>query len=87
MHELGPAITQALHLLLSGDTVLWSIIGVSFSVSLRAIAIATPLACGNTVVMKSSELCPRVHALIVEAVSEAGLPPAGATDLGRQRAA
>ncbi|MCB1748078.1 MAG: ABC transporter permease [Gammaproteobacteria bacterium] len=44
MHELGPAITQALHLLLSGDTVLWSIIGVSFSVSLRAIAIATPLA-------------------------------------------
>ena len=38
-------------------------------------AIATPLACGNTVVMKSSELCPRVHALIVEAVSEAGLPP------------
>ncbi|WP_172293291.1 aldehyde dehydrogenase [Pseudoruegeria sp. HB172150] len=35
-------------------------------------AIATPLACGNTVVMKSSELCPRVHALIVEAVSEAG---------------
>jgi acyl-CoA reductase-like NAD-dependent aldehyde dehydrogenase len=38
-------------------------------------AIATPLACGNTVVMKSSELCPRVHALIVEAVAEAGFPP------------
>jgi len=37
-------------------------------------SIATPLACGNTVVMKSSELCPRVHALIVEAVAEAGLP-------------
>ncbi|WP_375263574.1 aldehyde dehydrogenase [Palleronia sp.] len=37
-------------------------------------AIATPLACGNTVVMKSSELCPRVHALIVEAVAEAGFP-------------
>ncbi|MDK3075334.1 aldehyde dehydrogenase [Sedimentitalea sp. JM2-8] len=37
-------------------------------------AIATPLACGNTVVMKTSELCPRVHALIVEAVAEAGLP-------------
>lgn len=38
-------------------------------------AIATPLACGNTVVLKSSELCPRVHALIVEAVAEAGFPP------------
>lgn len=38
-------------------------------------AIATPLACGNSVVMKTSELCPRVHALIVEAVAEAGLPP------------
>jgi acyl-CoA reductase-like NAD-dependent aldehyde dehydrogenase/ABC-type branched-subunit amino acid transport system ATPase component len=37
-------------------------------------AIAAPLACGNTVVLKSSELCPRVHALIVEAVAEAGFP-------------
>jgi len=37
-------------------------------------AIATPLACGNTVVMKSSELCPRVHALVIEAVAEAGFP-------------
>ncbi|KJZ17873.1 aldehyde dehydrogenase [Loktanella sp. S4079] len=37
-------------------------------------SIATPLACGNTVVMKTSELCPRVHALIIEAVSEAGFP-------------
>lgn len=37
-------------------------------------SIAAPLACGNTVVMKTSELCPRVHALIVEAVAEAGLP-------------
>ncbi|NDZ14157.1 salicylaldehyde dehydrogenase [Variovorax sp. WS11] len=38
-------------------------------------AIATPLACGNTVVLKGSELCPRTHALIVEALNEAGLPP------------
>ncbi|KFE36260.1 aldehyde dehydrogenase [Thioclava atlantica] len=37
-------------------------------------SIATPLACGNTVVMKTSELCPRVHALIIEAVAEAGFP-------------
>jgi acyl-CoA reductase-like NAD-dependent aldehyde dehydrogenase len=33
-----------------------------------------PLACGNTVVFKSSENCPRTHALIVEAFREAGLP-------------
>jgi benzaldehyde dehydrogenase (NAD) len=37
-------------------------------------AIATPLACGNTVVLKGSELCPETHALIVEALAEAGLP-------------
>lgn len=37
-------------------------------------AIATPLACGNTVVLKGSELCPETHALIVEALHEAGLP-------------
>ncbi|QGW81190.1 aldehyde dehydrogenase [Variovorax paradoxus] len=37
-------------------------------------AVATPLACGNTVVLKGSELCPETHALIIEALSEAGLP-------------
>ncbi|WP_328994774.1 aldehyde dehydrogenase [Kribbella sp. NBC_01245] len=36
-------------------------------------AIATPLACGNTVVLKGSENCPRTHQLIVEAFR--GLPP------------
>ncbi|MBO9714556.1 aldehyde dehydrogenase [Sphingomonas sp.] len=37
-------------------------------------AIAMPLACGNTVVLKASEQCPRTHALIVEAFQVAGLP-------------
>lgn len=37
-------------------------------------AIATPLACGNTVVFKASEQCPRTHGLIAEAFAEAGLP-------------
>ncbi len=37
-------------------------------------AIATPLACGNTVVLKGSENCPRTHGLIVEAFQEAGFP-------------
>jgi benzaldehyde dehydrogenase (NAD) len=38
-------------------------------------AIAVPLACGNTVVLKGSELCPAAHSLIVEAFNECGLPP------------
>jgi len=37
-------------------------------------AIAVPLACGNTVVLKASEQCPRTHSLIVEAFAEAGFP-------------
>lgn len=37
-------------------------------------AIALPLACGNTVVLKGSELCPATHGLIVEALQEAKFP-------------
>ena len=37
-------------------------------------AIAMPLACGNTVVMKASELCPGTHRLIGEIFREAGFP-------------
>jgi acyl-CoA reductase-like NAD-dependent aldehyde dehydrogenase len=37
-------------------------------------AIAAPLACGNTVILKASERCPRTHALIVEAFDAAGFP-------------
>ncbi|MDB5752711.1 MAG: salicylaldehyde dehydrogenase [Ramlibacter sp.] len=37
-------------------------------------AIATPLACGNTVVLKGSENCPRTHQLIAEAFVDAGFP-------------
>ena len=36
-------------------------------------AIAMPLACGNTVVLKSSETCPATHALIGEVLRDAGL--------------
>jgi acyl-CoA reductase-like NAD-dependent aldehyde dehydrogenase len=36
-------------------------------------AIAMPLACGNTVVLKASEICPATHALIGEVLREAGL--------------
>src|SRR5579883_3470020 len=37
-------------------------------------AIAMPLACGNTVVLKASELCPATHSLIGQTMQEAGLP-------------
>jgi acyl-CoA reductase-like NAD-dependent aldehyde dehydrogenase/ABC-type branched-subunit amino acid transport system ATPase component len=37
-------------------------------------AVATPLACGNTVILKGSENCPRTHGLIIEALQEAGFP-------------
>jgi acyl-CoA reductase-like NAD-dependent aldehyde dehydrogenase len=38
-------------------------------------SIATPLACGNTVIFKASEICPRTHELIVAAFGDAGFPP------------
>ncbi|MEA3012716.1 MAG: hypothetical protein QOD42_1261 [Sphingomonadales bacterium] len=43
-------------------------------------AIAMPLACGNAVILKASETCPRTHGLIVEALNEAGFP-AGVVNL------
>lgn len=43
-------------------------------VILAARSVAMPLACGNTVVMKGSELCPRTHGLLGEVLNAAGLP-------------
>ncbi|CUX56511.1 aldehyde dehydrogenase [Agrobacterium deltaense] len=37
-------------------------------------AVATPLACGNTVILKASEICPGTHRLIGEVFREAGFP-------------
>src|SRR3569833_128367 len=37
-------------------------------------AIAMPLACGNSVVLKASESCPGVHRLIGQCLVEAGIP-------------
>ena len=44
MSQLLETSRQALVLLFTGDPALWSIVSISFSVSLRAILIATPLA-------------------------------------------
>src|SRR4051794_4236325 len=38
-------------------------------------AVASPLAFGNTVVLKASEVCPRTHGEIARALDDAGLPP------------
>jgi acyl-CoA reductase-like NAD-dependent aldehyde dehydrogenase len=43
-------------------------------------AVAAPLAYGNTVVLKASEICPRTHAAIVDALEDAGVP-SGAINL------
>lgn len=44
MESLLDASIHAFQLLFSGDAALWTIVGISFSVSLQAIIIATPLA-------------------------------------------
>lgn len=43
-------------------------------------AVAAPLAFGNTVVLKASEKCPHVHAAVVAALHDAGVP-AGVVNL------
>lgn len=55
--------------------VILSIVPWNGPVVLAARAIAYPIACGNTVVFRASELSPRTHFLIAEALTEAGLPP------------
>lgn len=44
-------------------------------VNLTVRAIACPLMCGNTVVLKPSEFSPKSQHLVVRALAEAGLPP------------
>lgn len=44
-------------------------------INLTARAIACPLICGNTIVLKPSEYSPKSQHLVVRALTEAGLPP------------
>ncbi|KAL2289468.1 hypothetical protein FJTKL_01742 [Diaporthe vaccinii] len=57
-------------------------VGVNFAIApwnapinLTARAIACPLICGNTIVLKPSEHSPKSQHLVVRALAEAGLPP------------
>jgi len=43
-------------------------------VTLAARALAAPIACGNTVVLKASEHCPNTHKMVVDLFSNCGLP-------------
>ncbi|MFG1280201.1 aldehyde dehydrogenase [Xanthobacter autotrophicus] len=54
--------------------VILSIVPWNGPIVLAARAIAYPLVCGNTVIFRASEMSPRVHALVVEAVHAAGFP-------------
>jgi salicylaldehyde dehydrogenase len=55
--------------------VVLSIVPWNGPVVLAARAIAYPLVCGNTVILRASEASPRTHVLVAEALIEAGLPP------------
>lgn len=46
-------------------------------VTIAVRAVAGPLACGNTAVLKASELCPGTHAPVAATINDAGLPPRG----------
>lgn len=43
-------------------------------VTLAVRAIASPLACGNTVVLKGSEHCPQTHRAVIDILNGSGLP-------------
>ncbi|MBY4891816.1 aldehyde dehydrogenase family protein [Rhodobacteraceae bacterium N5(2021)] len=43
-------------------------------ITLGVRAVAGPLMCGNTVVMKGSDICPRTHQLLVDILNGSGLP-------------
>jgi vanillin dehydrogenase len=44
------------------------------AVTLATRAVAAPLACANTAVLKASELCPKTHEWVAKALCSAGLP-------------
>lgn len=50
-------------------------------VTLAVRAIVWPLACGNTVVFKGSELCPKLHERVVDILCDAGLPEGAVTSV------
>jgi vanillin dehydrogenase len=54
--------------------VVLSIVPWNGPIVLAARAVAYPIACGNTVVLKASEMCPATHCLIGQLMRDAGFP-------------
>ncbi|MYM54949.1 aldehyde dehydrogenase family protein [Thalassovita mangrovi] len=48
-------------------------------ITLAVRAVAAPMACGNSVVLKASEHCPQTHRAVIEILNSAGLPEGVAT--------
>ncbi|PUB10158.1 aldehyde dehydrogenase family protein [Yoonia sediminilitoris] len=44
-------------------------------ITLGVRAVASPLICGNSVVMKGSDFCPRTHQHLVDILNSSGIPP------------
>ena len=69
----GPEGTSY-HLIRKPTGVVLGIAPWNAAVTLAVRAVAAPLALGNTVVLKGSELCPKMHERVAEALIAAGLP-------------
>lgn len=66
-HSLSLAVKQPIGVCLGIPP--WN---VPILLSVRAIAM--PLACGNTVILKASELCPKTHQRVIEIINDSGFP-------------
>ncbi|REG81937.1 aldehyde dehydrogenase [Marinomonas pollencensis] len=66
-HSLSLAVRQPVGVCLGIPP--WN---VPILLSVRAIAL--PLACGNTVILKASELCPKTHQRVIEIIKDSGFP-------------
>ncbi|KAH9857240.1 aldehyde dehydrogenase [Lenzites betulinus] len=74
--ETGPSIIPGGQTFIQrrGIGAILSIVPWNAPVILTVRAVALPIVCGNTVILKTSEVSPRVQAILVEAFAEAGLP-------------
>jgi len=54
--------------------VVYSVVPWNAPLPLMIVSVALPLICGNTVVVRPSEICPHASSLVVDALHDAGLP-------------
>lgn len=55
--------------------VVYAVVPWNAPLPLMAMSVALPLICGNTVVVRPSEICPHASSLVLDALHDAGLPP------------